>query len=130
MTIRKLFEYGALELEPVLIFYPLIPVKVGCSHKFPFEVIFEIYSFREICFRSFCAHPKIVTTIEWSPSIVTTPNGSTVRVLLSTGNDCMVIFWSFNEKDKQFDSGQPIRFCERTKSSDKDRVQYNCSYFV
>ena len=84
-----------------MIFYLLTLAKVGCP---------RLKLFKILC---------LVTTIEWSPSIVTTPNGSTVRVLLSTGNDCMVIFWSFNEKDKQFDSGQPIRFCERTKSSDK-----------
>ena len=75
------------------------------------------------CVDILSAHTNKVTTIEWSPAIVTTPNGSTVRVLLSTGNDCMVIFWSFNEKDKKFDSGQPIRFCERTKSSDKATQQ-------
>ena len=107
--------------------------------EFPYPLHFQFdFSFRSLkswetvtkawSFFSFFSYiskspKKPVTTIEWSPAIVTTPNGSTVRVLLSTGNDCMVIFWSFNEKDKQFDSGQPIRFCERTKSSDKATQQ-------
>ena len=78
------------------------------------QKIIRIWDLRNgACVEVLSAHTNKVTTIEWSPAIVTTANGSTVRVLMSTGNDCMVIFWSFNETDKQFDSGQPIRFCER-----------------
>ena len=79
------------------------------------QKIIRIWDLRNgACVEVLSAHTNKVTTIEWSPAIVTSANGSTVRVLMSTGNDCMVIFWSFNETDKQFDSGQPIRFCERT----------------
>ena len=74
------------------------------------QKIIRIWDLRTgACIDVLSAHTNKVTTIEWSPAIVTAANGSTVRVLLSTGNDCMVIFWSFNEKDKQFDSGKYLK---------------------
>jgi len=65
-------------------------------------------------------HSSKITTISWCPAIA----GNNIRVLLSTGNDSAVIFWSYDETEKQFDSDRPIKFVERTKASDKARV-YN-----
>ena len=60
-------------------------------------------------------HSAKITTISWCPTVV----DENIRVLMSTGNDCAVIFWSYDETVKQFASGRPIKFVERTKGSDK-----------
>ena len=56
-------------------------------------------------------HTSKITTISWCPTIV----ADNIRVLMSTGNEASVIFWSFDETEKKFDSGLPIKYVERTK---------------